>query len=73
MIFCEAEQTLLASFWKKKTTTRPIGVLRANPQTARVGFAEVWVAHGFLRSRTNAFCFFFWKKKNHTMQFSLGE
>jgi hypothetical protein len=37
--------------------------LGASPQTPRVGFAEFWVWKSLLRSRTNAFCFFFWKKK----------
>jgi hypothetical protein len=42
---------------------RRIVFLRASPQTPWVGFAELWVWDSLLRSRTNAFCFFFWKKK----------
>jgi hypothetical protein len=38
--------------------------LGASPQTPWVGFAEFWASNCHLRSRTNAFCFFFLKKKN---------
>jgi hypothetical protein len=34
------------------------------PRPPWVGFAEVWVSNYLLGSRTNAFCFFFWKKKS---------
>jgi hypothetical protein len=34
-----------------------------------VGFAESWALHYIMRNRTNAFCFFFWKKKNTTRIF----
>jgi hypothetical protein len=40
-----------------------------------VSFAESWaVDHSslHLRSRTNAFCFFFWKKKNTIRQIKPG-
>jgi hypothetical protein len=55
----------LLSFWKKKITTRPIDVLRASPQTPRVGFAEFWVAHGFCEAELSLLASFFWKKKNN--------
>jgi hypothetical protein len=73
LLFCEAEQTIFASFsMKKKTTFRPIvsfealhhQLLRGKRQTPRVCFTESWVWIDFLQSRTNAFCFFFWKKKS---------
>jgi hypothetical protein len=43
--FCEAEQTLFASFSGKRRTpsTRMIRLLGARPQTPWVGFAEVRV------------------------------
>jgi hypothetical protein len=57
LLFLEKEESYLVE-------KEEIGFLGARPQTPRVGFAEVWVGHNLLQSRTNAFCFFFWKKKN---------
>jgi hypothetical protein len=83
--FCEAEQTLFASFFLEKEESHQSNscfsdfFLGASPQTPWVGFAELWVWNNLLRSRTNAFCFFFWKKKkliNPTrvlVSFFLGE
>jgi hypothetical protein len=40
--------------------------LGASPQTPVVPLRGSFGAQVLLRSRTNAFCFFFWKKKNVT-------
>jgi hypothetical protein len=39
--------------------------LGARPQTPRVGFAEAWATRSSAK-RNNAFCIFFWKRKNFT-------
>jgi hypothetical protein len=66
--FCEAEQRFLLLFLEKEEYHGPIGslcgwLLGACPQTPWVGFAEVWVPIPSAK-QNNAFCFFFWKKKN---------
>jgi hypothetical protein len=54
--FCEAEQTLFASFsGKRRILQGPLPPLFGGLESTNL-----------LRSRTNAFCFFFWKKKNPT-------
>jgi hypothetical protein len=61
-------------FWKKKELLSKILVfpersetifhfLGASPQTPLVPLRGRFGVHVLLRSRTNAFCFFFWKKK----------
>jgi hypothetical protein len=55
------------------SSTRSIGFLGASPQTPWVRFADYGLAvvfparltrYGSSAKRNNAFCFFFWKKKN---------
>jgi hypothetical protein len=48
-------------FLEKEENRRVL--LGARPRAPWVGVAEGWAAKRLLRSRTNAFCFFFWKKK----------
>jgi hypothetical protein len=56
-VFYEVELTLFASFSGKRRVW-------AGFQGPVAPFAENYVNNGLLRSRTNAFCFFFWKKNN---------
>jgi hypothetical protein len=59
--FCEAELTLFASFSGKRRKWLYVEFCWGHAPRPP-GFAEIWAAN-LLRSRTNAFCFFFWKKK----------
>jgi hypothetical protein len=72
LFFCEAEQHFCFFFWKNKNTTNLIyhntGQFLGSQPPNRRGSAsrKDSVAHTLLRSITNVFCFFFWKKKNAT-------
>jgi hypothetical protein len=66
-------------FWKKKNLTNPIGLFAVSlmlslrgtpPKLPWVGFAEGW-ANKPSAKQNNAFCFFFWKKKNTTRKIGL--
>jgi hypothetical protein len=48
----------LLLFPEKEESRRLVEFLGACPQTPRVGFAEIWIADGFLRSRTTLFASF---------------
>jgi hypothetical protein len=61
--FCEAELTLFASFSGKRRLL--IDYLNRSGVLFVGGFGPLDI----LRSRTNAFCFFFWKKKTSTRLF----
>jgi hypothetical protein len=71
--FCEAEQRFLLLFLEKEEYNRLIGYfLGGKPPNPlgrlRRGLGRKWFRRRPSAKQNNAFCFFFWKKKNATNQ-----